>query len=142
MIPSHATPDDYESEPPTAYGDGELYAPWGVSVDGNDDVWVANFMGKGVSFLAGVPKSSRTETYQTGEVIHKITSGSIQLLTDVVVDQAGNLWCANNWNMPQTVMEADPERRYSTWGGGTGLVVIYGIASPAQTPLIGPVTRS
>ena len=27
--------------------------PWGVSIDGNDDVWVANFWGRGVVLMAG-----------------------------------------------------------------------------------------
>ena len=62
------------------------------------------------------------------------------MLTDVVVDQAGNLWCANNWNLPQTVMEAKPDPAYSTWGRGSGVVVVYGIAKPAQTPIAGPVS--
>lgn len=123
----------------TPFGDGELNAPWGISVDGNDDVWVANFMGRGVSFLAGAA-SKRTESFDTGDVIHTIHSGSIQMLTDVVVDQAGNLWCANNWNLPQTVMQVKPDPAFSTWGGGSGIVVIYGIAKPVQVPLIGPVS--
>ncbi|WP_343634003.1 hypothetical protein [Fluviicola sp.] len=144
MIPSDANPVDtidkttHESNL-TPFGDGELNAPWGISVDGNDDVWVANFMGRGVSFMAGAPKSERTETFNTGDVIHTIHSGSIQMLTDVIVDQAGNLWCANNWNLPQTVMQAKPDPAYSTWGGGSGVVVVYGIAKPVEVPLIGPV---
>lgn len=140
MIPSEATPEEARSSNLTPYGDGELNAPWGVSIDGNDDVWVANFMGKGLSFMAGASPNGRTENYDTGDVIHTITSGSIQMLTDVVVDQAGNLWGANNWNMPQTVMQGSPESIYSTWGGGSGVVVVYGVASPAKTPLVGPVS--
>jgi hypothetical protein len=145
MIPADAAPmDKIDKTAPAfnvpAYGDGELSAPWGVSVDGNDDVWVANFMGRGVSFLAGAIPSGRTESFKTGDVIHTIHSGSIQMLTDVVVDQAGNLWCANNWNLPQTVMQANPDPAYSTWGGGSGVLVIYGIAKPAQTPVVGPVS--
>ena len=145
MIPFDATPTDTTNPGSSApefpaYGDGELNAPWGISVDGNDDVWVANFMGKGVSFMAGASPTGRTGAYKTGDVIHTIQSGSIQLLTDVVVDQAGNLWCANNWNLPQTVMEAIPDPAYSTWGGGSGVVVIYGIAKPAETPVVGPVS--
>ena len=135
MIPADAKPIDTIDETThksdlTPYGDGELNAPWGISVDGNDDVWVANFMGRGVSFMAGAPKSERTGDFNTGDVIHTIHSGSIQMLTDVVVDQAGNLWCANNWNMPQTVMQAKPDPAFSTWGGGSGVLVIYGIAKP------------
>lgn len=145
MIPSDAKPIqeidiNTQKSNLTAYGDGELNAPWGISIDGNDDVWVANFMGRGVSFMAGASASKRTESFNTGDVIHTIHSGSIQMLTDVIVDQAGNLWCANNWNLPQTVMQAKPHPAYSTWGGGSGVIVIYGIAKPAQVPLIGPVS--
>lgn len=141
MIPSDAKPIDTMdgTTPLTPYGDGHLNAPWGVSIDGNDDVWVANFMGRGVTFMAGASPSGRTEAFNTGDVIHTIHSGSIQMLTDVVVDQAGNLWCANNWNLPQTVMQAQPDPAFSTWGGGSGVLVIYGIAKPAQTPVVGPV---
>ncbi len=145
MIPFDASPMDtidkttHESNL-TPYGDGELSAPWGISIDGNDDVWVANFMGRGVSFMAGAAPSGRTGDFNTGDLIHTIHSGSIQMLTDVVVDQAGNLWCANNWNLPQTVMQAKPDPAFSTWGGGSGVLVIYGIAKPAQTPLVGPVS--
>lgn len=145
MIPSDANPMDTidkttQESNLEAYGDGELNAPWGISIDGNDDVWVANFMGRGVSFMAGASPSGRTEAFHTGDVIHTIRSGSIQMLTDVVVDQAGTIWCANNWNLPQTVMEAKPDPTFSTWGGGSGVLAIYGIAKPAQTPLIGPVS--
>lgn len=45
-----------------------------------------------------------------------------------------------NWNLPQTVMEAKPDPAYSTWGGGSGVVVVYGIAKLAQTPLTGAVS--
>lgn len=137
MIPADATPG---ATKPTPYGNGALNAPWGISVDGNDDVWVANFMGRSLSFMAGASPSGRTAGFQTGDVIHTIQSGSIQMLTDVIVDQAGNLWCANNWNLPETVMQAIPDPAFSTWGGGSGVVVIYGIARPAQTPVVGPVS--
>lgn len=145
MVPSDANPEDTFDQTThksnlTAYGDGILNAPWGLSIDGNDDVWVANFMGRGVSFMAGATPDGRTEAYKTGDVIHTIHSGSIQMLTDVVVDQAGNLWCANNWNLPQTVMGAKPDPAYSTWGGGSGVLVIYGIAKPVHTPVTGPVS--
>lgn len=141
MIPADANPADTKDDVSlTPYGDGKLNAPWGVSIDGNDDVWVANFLGRGVSFMAGASNNARTEGFDTGDLIHTIQSGSIQMLTDVVVDQAGNIWCANNWNIPQTVMEAKPEPPYSTWGGGSGVVVIYGIAKPTCTPLVGPVS--
>ena len=52
------------------------------------------------------------------------------------IDPAGNAWVANNWNNPDAVGDADPARPTSTWGGGDGIVVIYGVAAPAKTPLL------
>jgi hypothetical protein len=63
MIPFDADPK-YTIDPVTqklnlkAYGDGDLNAPWGISVDGNDDVWVTNFKGRGIiSFLMTLESS-------------------------------------------------------------------------------------
>ena len=53
----------------------------------------------------------------------------------------GNVWVANNWNDIDAVGDADPARPTSTWGGGSGIVVIYGVAAPVKTPLMGPVRR-
>ena len=33
---------------PKGYGDGVVNVPWGVSIDGGDDVWFGNFWGRGV----------------------------------------------------------------------------------------------
>jgi hypothetical protein len=33
----------------------------------------------------------------------------------------------------------DPVRRTSTWGGGSGFTVIYGVAAPAKPPRMGKV---
>jgi hypothetical protein len=61
------------------------------------------------------------------------------MLTDVSIDPAGNVWAANNWNDPVAATSPDPPSRISTWGGGSGLTVIYGVASPVQPPRMGKV---
>jgi hypothetical protein len=38
-------------------------------------------------------------------------------------------------------MESSPDPRFSTWGGGSGLTVIYGAAAPVKPPRIGVVQR-
>jgi hypothetical protein len=38
-------------------------------------------------------------------------------------------------------MAYDPARPTSTWGGGSGITVIYGVAAPVKTPLIGTVSK-
>ena len=55
-------------------------------------------------------------------------------LTDVSIDPAGDVWAANNWNLPKAAMASAPDPRFSTWGGGSGLTVIYGVAAPVKPP--------
>ncbi|HTV47707.1 MAG TPA: hypothetical protein VMG59_04620 [Phycisphaerae bacterium] len=52
---------------------------------------------------------------------------------------AGDVWAANNWNNLNAVASPDPYRPTSTWGGGSGFTVIYGVAAPVKPPLIGQV---
>lgn len=112
-----------------------------MSIDGNDDVWVANILGRSVVLMAGDKTKGHPADTKTGDAIHVFQSGSIQILTDVAVDPAGNVWAANNWNLIEAVISKDPARPTSTWGGGTGITVIYGVAAPVKTPLLGQVRR-
>jgi hypothetical protein len=61
------------------------------------------------------------------------------MLTDVSIDPAGNVWAANNWNAPDGAAGDPPAFPTSTWGGGSGLTVIYGVASPVKPPRMGKV---
>ena len=110
----------------------------GCSIDGNDDVWFGNFWGRGVGLMAGAEPKGRAAGLKTGQLIHMFQSGSIQMITDSVVDPAGNVWAANNWNVMDALNTPDPFRPNSTKGGGDGIVVIYGVASPAKAPVRGP----
>ena len=73
------------------------------------------------------------------ELIHVFQNGSIQAITDGAVDPAGNVWAANNWNLVPAAMADDPARPTSTWGGGSGFTVIYGVAVPVKPPRMGKV---
>ncbi|MFL0774312.1 MAG: hypothetical protein AB8A39_06080, partial [Prochlorococcus sp.] len=68
-------------------------------------------------------------------------SGVIQLSTDVIIDDAGNAWSANNWYDKNAVINKSYSPRTSTFAGGQGFVVTYGVAGPVRNPLIGPVRR-
>ena len=114
--------------------------PWGVNIDGNDDVWVGNFWGRGVVLMAGDEPKGHPAGTKTGDVIHVFQSGSIQMLTDVAIDPAGNVWAANNWNIPEAVISNDPPAPPRP-GGGSGFTVIYGVAAPVKTPLMGQVRQ-
>jgi hypothetical protein len=90
--------------------------------------------------LAGAEPKSHPAGTKTGDLIHKFAIGSIQIVTSAVVDPAGNVWVANNWFDLKTAMSDHPDPRTSTWGGGTGVTVIYGVAAPVKTPLMGQVS--
>jgi len=120
-------------------GDGAINVPWGLNIDGNDDVWVGLFKGRGVVLMAGDETRGHPAGTKTGDVIHVFTGGSIQMLTDVSIDAAGNVWAANNWNFPEAAVADPPAYPTSTWGGGSGFTVIYGVAAPVKPPRIGKV---
>jgi len=135
-------PDGSQPAPKGFTGDKGVFIPWGVSIDGNDDVWFGNFWGRGVGLMAGDDTRGHPEGIKIGDVVHVFQSGSIQMITDVVVDQAGNAWAANNWNDVNAVVDnIDPARASTTWGGGTGISVIYGVASPVSVPAIGQARK-
>ncbi len=119
--------------------DKEIYAAWGVSIDGADNVFVGNFLGTGFAQVCGEDTSSCPADTKTGDLIHSYKSGVMQEATDTMVDDAGNVWVANNWNVITALTDKNPERRTSTMGGGNGIVVVYGIAQPVKNPLIGQV---
>jgi DNA-binding beta-propeller fold protein YncE len=121
-------------------GGRSILAPWGIAIDGNDNVWVANSTGRSVTQLCG----ARTETCPAGSKTGDLISppGSyvqgLQIITDVAVDPAGNVWVANNWDRPDQGFKQVPDPALSTRFGGNGTVVFFGVAKPVQTPLIGP----
>ena len=120
-------------------GGGAISVPWGLNIDGNDNVWIGNFWGRSVTLMAGIgPHASGAKP---GDVLHVFSGGSIQMLTDVAVDAAGNVWAANNWNVPGAVLDTNPAWPTSTWGGGSGVTVIYGVAAPVKPPRMGRVQR-
>jgi uncharacterized protein (TIGR03000 family) len=136
-------PDGTQLEPKGFTGGGAVDVPWGLNVDGNDDVWVGNFSPRnnGVVLMAGADAKGHPKGTKAGDVLHVFRGGSIQLLTDVSIDPAGNVWAANNWNDPRAAVEPNPPSRTSTWGGGSGLTVIYGVASPVKPPRMGKVRK-
>jgi hypothetical protein len=81
---------------------------------------------------------------QTGDPISPpggYVGGGMQLLTDIAIDPAGNVWVANNWQRPESCFNPASNEAYSTHCGGNGLTVFYGMAKPVRTPLIGPVRQ-
>ncbi len=124
---------------PMGFTGAALNIPWGVNIDGNDDVWVGNMWSRSVALFAGDNTKGHPAGTKTGDVVHIFQSGSIQMITDVSIDPAGNVWAANNWNLLDAAFSPTPTLPTSTWGGGSGFTVIYGVAAPVKPPRIGKV---
>lgn len=119
-----------------------INGPWGVAIDGDDHVWVANSTGHSVAQLCGARPENAPPGLKAGDPISPPGGyiGGLQIITDVAIDAAGNVWVVNNWQLPEEVgFKKDPEEAISTRFGGNGAVVFFGLAKPVQPPLIGPV---
>jgi len=125
---------------------GGLTIPWGIAVDGNDTVWVANFgfpftptdfnlpwpAPNRVSHFCGVDTSKCPPTKrEVGKAISPdgtgYTSDVLIRNTAVAIDPSGNVWLANNWKRGPILNNP----------GGNSLAVMVGAAGPVKTPLIG-----
>jgi len=120
---------------------GGIFIPWGIAVDGNDNVWVANFGGPksglgGLVQLCGANSQNCPPGHKTGDPISPdtgYTSDGLVRNTGVAIDPSGNVWLANNWVIDALDHLDNP--------GGHELVVFIGLAAPVQTPLTGPPAR-
>ncbi len=118
--------------PGSPFTGGGLTIPWGIAVDGNNNVWVANFAGQRLSEFCGTNASRCPHGTRTGQPISPPSGFGFDGLTrntGVQVDPSGNLWVANNWKN-QPLPQKNP--------GGYEMVVYIGLAGPLRTPLIGP----
>lgn len=109
---------------------GGLLMPWGIAVDGANNVWVSNFDGSTVSYLCGEDTDNCPPGLETGDPIapEGYFFNGLTRSTAVEIDPSGNVWATNNWEIL-----AIPENP-----GGDAMVVFLGLAKPVQAPLIGP----
>lgn len=103
---------------------GGLRVPWGVVVDGNDNIWVANFAGRAVSQFCGSRAVACRPGTTTGAPISPDVTGygfdGLVRNTGITIDQAGNVWLANNWK--EIPVQTNP--------GGYEMVAFVGAAAP------------
>ena len=106
-------------------GTGGLFIPWGISVDGHDNVWVSNFGGGRVSGFCGRDDSPHCPAgVGKGDALADVgfTFDGLRRSTATATDTAGNVWVTNNWK--QDPAEINP--------GGYQVVVFLGIGGPVQ----------
>lgn len=133
-----------ENAPGSPFRGGGMLGPWGVAIDGGDNVWVADFAGRTLVNLCGARRGNCPQGLSTGDPVSPDTGydggGALQHLTDVAVDQAGNVWVLNNVNDLDACLAMSETgcQQTSTECAGDGVVVFYGLAAPVKTPMIGP----
>lgn len=112
---------------------GGLTIPWGIAVDGNDNVWVANFFDRRISQFCGRKRKNCPPGLVTGDPISPDTGYGFDGLarsTSVQIDPSGNVWAVNNFQEDVETHVLNP--------GGRQIVIFIGLAAPIETPLIGP----
>jgi DNA-binding beta-propeller fold protein YncE len=109
-------------------------------VRADDNVWVANSTGHSVTELCGARPENCPPGLKTGDPISPPGGyiGGLQIITDVAINPAGNLWVANNWDRPDEGFKKTPDESLCTRFGGNGALVFFGSAKPVKSPLIGP----
>jgi len=129
--------------PGSPFTSGGLPGPWAVAVDGNDNIWISNFamVSSPIVELCGVRTEHCPPGVHTGEQISPpggYVGGGLQMLVDIAVDPAGDVWATNNWQDVDSCVGPPPPEALSTRCGGQGVVVFYGMAKPVRAPQIGP----
>lgn len=146
---SRATIISHDLATVKGYYDVNTYAPWGVKIDQQGSVFLANFGHETEPTAFGVtlvrdplkPETAKLMTVPTGGDEVTLANGHplyglqpkggirikcyqpIMRLTSTNIDGAGNLWCMNNWK-PAAVVDVKENP------GGDGVVIFLGIAEP------------
>jgi hypothetical protein len=128
--------------PGSPFVGGGLPGPWAATVDGSDNVWVSNFASNSgtITELCGVRTENCPPGFKTGDQISPpggYVGGGLQMETDLAIGPAGDVWVMNNWQSIDSCFGFKPEA-LSTYCGGQGAVVFFGMAKPVRPPMIGP----
>ena len=110
--------------------------PWGISVDGADNVWVANFTGQTIMHLCGAANANCPKEHETGDPISPDSgymNNALERVTATQIDPSGNVWMTNNWIVDAFRFPENP--------GGYHVVLFVGLAAPVKTPMAGPPRR-
>lgn len=113
---------------------GGVLIPWGISLDGDGNVWVSNFGGERLTHFCGANPKTCPAGLKTGDPISPDTGYAFDGLvrnTAAMVDPSGNVWVANNWLAKP--IQTNP--------GGRQLVIFVGLGAPTKAPVVGPPQR-
>ena len=77
--------------------------------------------GQGAGLLNRTRCGHRSTLDPQRHVIHVFQSGSIQMITDVSINPAGNVWAPNNWNSLEAGLRREPVPSHLDLGRRLGL---------------------
>ncbi len=119
--------------------DGAITGPWGIAIDGNDNVWVASSTSRSVTQLCGFRPETCPPGLTTGDPITPSEGyvGGLKIVAPIGMDPAGNVWVGNGWDNTETGFSEVPDEAHSTDFGANTIVVFYGVAEPVRTPVVG-----
>ncbi len=119
---------------------GAITGPWGIAIDGNDNVWVASSTSHSVTQLCGVRTETCPPGLKTGDPITPSEGyiGGLKIIAPIALDPAGNVWVGNGFNDTKAGFSEIPPEAQSTQFPAHTMVVFFGVAKPVRTPLIGP----
>jgi len=123
-----------DGTPKAQFRGAGMTIPWGIAVDGNDNVWVGNFQGQRVSEICGLRVKRCRPGGGPGSPISPESGYGFDGLvrnTGVAIDPSGNVWLTNNWKLLPP--PANP--------GGYEIVAFIGLGGPLKTPTIGTPRR-
>jgi hypothetical protein len=129
--------------PGSPFTGDHLPGPWAAAVDGNDNVWISNFVSPNspITQLCGVRTETCPPGLKTGDRISPqggYVGGGMQMLTDIAIGPAGDVWTMNNWQDLDSCFATSPDEALSTRCGGQGVTIFFGLAKPVAAPQIGP----
>jgi len=122
---------DSDGNPSGPFKGGGLIAPWGMAIDGNNNVWTSNFQGRRISQICGAEPENCPAGFETGDPISPEGGyffDGLTRSTAVEIDPSGNVWATNNWEIFAVLQNP----------GGNAVVVYIGLAKPVNAPVIGP----
>lgn len=119
------------------YTGGGLSIPWGVAIDGDDHVWIADFNGERVAQFCGANAANWPCGLSVGDPISPADgyrSDALARNVCVAIDQSGNVWLSNNF-----LIDCFGERDANP--GGKTVVQFIGMAAPVAAPVVGVPRR-
>ncbi len=116
--------------PGSPFSGDHLPGPWAAAVDGNGNLWISNFISPNspITQLCGARTENCPPGFKTGDPISPpggYLGGGMQMLTDIAIGPAGDVWAMNNWQDLDMCFAASSNEALSTRCGDQGVTIFF-----------------